>query len=229
MPLKELPGYRSRKANKTTEVAKSGGRWRWSTRRSEKSGASRVEDVRSFGTSDPPNPFAPLFGGSGTKPLRLPLQLQMAPFWGFSLHRPFLGAHFSGDWDLQWGYDVDFEPWPFRPETPNQFKSKHRKTKQIVARELDTFQPSAQPSQVKASTVFKGEVRIDALSWVVSASLFAIPCLGRFEWGTKGKPPMWVPCLRHTHFVFDLELRLVFPTIEKPSFVSFWFLRASKR
>ena len=29
------------------------------------------------------------------------------PFSGFSV------AYFSGDWDVHWGYDLDFDPWPF--------------------------------------------------------------------------------------------------------------------
>ena len=23
------------------------------------------------------------------------------------------GAYFSGDWDVHWGYDFDFDPWPY--------------------------------------------------------------------------------------------------------------------
>ena len=32
------------------------------------------------------------------------------PFWGIGEFT----THFSGDWDVHWGYDLDFDPWPFR-------------------------------------------------------------------------------------------------------------------
>ena len=42
--------------------------------------------------------------GCGSKPT--------VPFWGrWTTH---LRAHFSGDWDVHWGYDLGFDPWPFR-------------------------------------------------------------------------------------------------------------------
>ena len=34
----------------------------------------------------------------------------MVPFWIGA--RPIL-VYFSGDWDVHWGYDLDFDPWPF--------------------------------------------------------------------------------------------------------------------
>ena len=34
----------------------------------------------------------------------------MAPFWGrFTAH---FRTYFSGDWDVHWGDDLDFDPWP---------------------------------------------------------------------------------------------------------------------
>ena len=33
----------------------------------------------------------------------------MVPFWARCT--PIL-VYFSGDWDVRWGYDVDFDPWP---------------------------------------------------------------------------------------------------------------------
>ena len=26
-------------------------------------------------------------------------------------------TYFSGDWDVHWGYDLDFDPWPFGQKT----------------------------------------------------------------------------------------------------------------
>ena len=34
----------------------------------------------------------------------------MVPFWGSTTH---FRTHFSGDWDVHWGYDLDFHPWPY--------------------------------------------------------------------------------------------------------------------
>ena len=28
------------------------------------------------------------------------------------MHHPFWASYFSGDWDANWGYDLDFDPWP---------------------------------------------------------------------------------------------------------------------
>ena len=36
------------------------------------------------------------------------------PFWGRCTH---FRTYVSGDWDVRWGYDLDFDPWPFRPWT----------------------------------------------------------------------------------------------------------------
>ena len=34
----------------------------------------------------------------------------MVPFWGrYTTH---FSRDFSGDWDVHWGYDLDFDPWP---------------------------------------------------------------------------------------------------------------------
>ena len=35
----------------------------------------------------------------------------MVPFWGGA---PPILVYFSGDWDVHWGYDLDFDPWPNR-------------------------------------------------------------------------------------------------------------------
>ena len=37
----------------------------------------------------------------------------MLPFWD-RCTTPFQ-SYFSGDWDVHWGYDLDFDPWPFDP------------------------------------------------------------------------------------------------------------------
>ena len=29
---------------------------------------------------------------------------------------PLILVYFSGDWDVHWGYDSDFEPWPYPRE-----------------------------------------------------------------------------------------------------------------
>ena len=41
--------------------------------------------------------------GCGSKP--------MVPFWGRCTTH--FRTDFSGDWDVHWGYDLDFDPWPF--------------------------------------------------------------------------------------------------------------------
>ena len=33
------------------------------------------------------------------------------PFWG--RRTTHLRTYFSGDWDVHWGYDLDFDPWPY--------------------------------------------------------------------------------------------------------------------
>ena len=40
--------------------------------------------------------------GRGSKP--------MVPFWGFGA--PPMLVYFTGDWDVHWGYDLGFDPWP---------------------------------------------------------------------------------------------------------------------
>ena len=32
------------------------------------------------------------------------------PFWGRCTTH--FSTYFSGDWDVPWGYDLDFDPWP---------------------------------------------------------------------------------------------------------------------
>ena len=34
----------------------------------------------------------------------------MVPFWGGCTTH--FRTYFSGDWDVHWGYDLDFDPWP---------------------------------------------------------------------------------------------------------------------
>ena len=34
----------------------------------------------------------------------------MVPFWG--RRTTHFRTYFSGDWDVRWGYDVDFDSWP---------------------------------------------------------------------------------------------------------------------
>ena len=41
--------------------------------------------------------------GCGSKP--------MAPFWGCTTH---FTLFYGVDWDVHWGYDLDFDPWPYR-------------------------------------------------------------------------------------------------------------------
>ena len=38
----------------------------------------------------------------------------MVAFWGRCTTH--FGRDFSGDWDAPWGYDLDFDPWPFVAE-----------------------------------------------------------------------------------------------------------------
>ena len=35
------------------------------------------------------------------------------PFWLVGEFTTHFRTHFSGDWDVHWGYDLDFDPWPF--------------------------------------------------------------------------------------------------------------------
>ena len=35
------------------------------------------------------------------------------PFWGSCTTR--FSRDFSGNWDVHWGYDLDFDPWPAEP------------------------------------------------------------------------------------------------------------------
>ena len=41
--------------------------------------------------------------GCGLKP--------MVPCWGRCITQ--FSLYFSGDWDIDWGYDLDFDPWPY--------------------------------------------------------------------------------------------------------------------
>ena len=38
------------------------------------------------------------------------------PFWLVGAFTTHFRTHFSGDWDVHWGYDLDFEPWPINME-----------------------------------------------------------------------------------------------------------------
>ena len=35
------------------------------------------------------------------------------PFWLVGEFTTHFRTYFSGDWDVHWGYDLDFDPWPF--------------------------------------------------------------------------------------------------------------------
>ena len=35
-------------------------------------------------------------------------------WYHFGIGAPPILVHFSGDWDVHWGYDSGFDPWPFR-------------------------------------------------------------------------------------------------------------------
>ena len=46
----------------------------------------------------------------GSKHMWLRVKTNGIPFWGrCTIH---FRTHFSGDWDVHWGYDLDFDPWP---------------------------------------------------------------------------------------------------------------------
>ena len=36
----------------------------------------------------------------------------MVPFWGRCTTH--FRTYFGGDWDVHWGYDLDFDPWPLQ-------------------------------------------------------------------------------------------------------------------
>ena len=40
----------------------------------------------------------------------------MVPSWGRCTTH--FRTYFSGDWNVHWGYDLDFEPWPNEYESP---------------------------------------------------------------------------------------------------------------
>ena len=68
--------------------------------RSAKTGLNRTVDMAGLwcdlGPSDPLET-----NGCGLKP--------MVPFWG---RCSTILVYFSGDWDVHWGYDLEFDPWP---------------------------------------------------------------------------------------------------------------------
>ena len=35
-------------------------------------------------------------------------------WYHFGVGAPPILVYFSGDWDVHWGYDLDFDPWPYR-------------------------------------------------------------------------------------------------------------------
>ena len=37
-------------------------------------------------------------------------------WYHFGVGAPPILVYFSGDWDVHWGYDLDFDPWPFSLE-----------------------------------------------------------------------------------------------------------------
>ena len=59
---------------------------------------------------------ASLYSGGGkiSKPFKLTwlwLKTNGIPFWGRCTHLSIL-VYLSGDWEVHWGYDLDFDPWP---------------------------------------------------------------------------------------------------------------------
>ena len=54
----------------------------------------------------------PLYHRSGNKPLDSTTLVKTngISFWASELTTHF--SLFSGDWDVHWGYDLDFDPWP---------------------------------------------------------------------------------------------------------------------
>ena len=34
------------------------------------------------------------------------------PFWRFGEFTSHVRTYFSADWDVRWGFDLDFDPWP---------------------------------------------------------------------------------------------------------------------
>ena len=46
-----------------------------------------------------------LNGCGGQNPLGI-------PFWLVGEFTTHFGTYLSGDWDVHWGYDLDFDPWP---------------------------------------------------------------------------------------------------------------------
>ena len=38
----------------------------------------------------------------------------LIPFWLVGEFTTRFRTYFSGDWDVHWGYDLDFDPWPHR-------------------------------------------------------------------------------------------------------------------
>ena len=44
-------------------------------------------------------------------PMWLWVKTNQIPLWGKCATH--FRTYFSGDWDVHWGYDLDFDPWPF--------------------------------------------------------------------------------------------------------------------
>ena len=43
------------------------------------------------------------------------------PFWWVGEFTTHFRLYFTGDWDVHWGYDLAFEPWPCDPWEPINF------------------------------------------------------------------------------------------------------------
>ena len=50
------------------------------------------------------------FWGVGVAYVAVVVKTNGIPFWGRCTTH--FGTYFSGDWDVHWGYDLDFDPWP---------------------------------------------------------------------------------------------------------------------
>ena len=56
-------------------------------------------------------------------------QHQWYPF-GVGEFTTHVSQDFSGDWDVHWGYDLGFDPWPYRPVPANMFEKDKTSTAQ---------------------------------------------------------------------------------------------------
>ena len=43
----------------------------------------------------------------------------------FGVRAPPILVYFSGDWDVHWGYDLDFDPWPYLVPSKTRARLEH--------------------------------------------------------------------------------------------------------